>query len=288
MMDLAKATFTGDLLEEIISLANDSTDGGMHAINDWTSLRAHVVEHFLFACKDIRLQTQLESARQRMGESTPAYVRHFQADATRVYGTKARAVTEETRVVASFLCSLADRQFAEKLYRTGSVAKLDSAIKVALEKEAEREKMEQMLRSRGEEPMEVGAINSTGHLLDLMGTMQQRLEQVSTRLAKMEAAASAKSVSPKRMEESQPNKQRPNRLQQGCGKSLVAGKAKRRPDHKWEMEDRPICNRCGKPGHQYCECTAYQKMLTAPSVGGGDRCSLRWLPPERPFSHCRM
>ena len=171
MMDLAKATSTGDLLEEIRARVNDSTDGGMHAINDWASLHAHVVEHFLSTCEDIKLQTQLESARQQMGESTRAYVHRFRADAARAYGMKARAATEETRVVASFLRSLADLQFAERLYWMGRVAKLDSAIKVALEKEAEREKMEQMLRSWGEEPMEVGALNATGQLLDLMGTI---------------------------------------------------------------------------------------------------------------------
>ena len=48
---------------------------------------------------------------------------------------------------------------------------LDSALEVALEKEAERERMEQMLRSRGEEPMEVSSVDATSRLLGVMDTM---------------------------------------------------------------------------------------------------------------------
>ena len=120
MLDLAKATATGELLEEIRARVNDTTDSGIHAIEDWATLRAHVVEHFLSACEDVKLQTQLETTKQRTGETTPAYIRRFGTDATRAYGTTARAPTEENRVVASFLRGLSDRQFAERLYRTCS------------------------------------------------------------------------------------------------------------------------------------------------------------------------
>ena len=116
MLDLAKATATGELLEEIRTRVNDTTDGGIHAIEDWATRRAHVVEHFLSACEDVKLQTQLETTKQRTGETTPAYIRRFRTDATRAYGTTARAPTEENRVVASFLRGLSDRQFAERLY----------------------------------------------------------------------------------------------------------------------------------------------------------------------------
>lgn len=252
MINLAKATATGDLLEEVRSRVNDRSDGGMNAIENWKYLRAHVIEHFLSACEDIKLQTQLETTKQRMGETTAAYIRRFRADANRAYGPGARAATEETRVVANFLRGLADRQFAERLYRTGRVATLDSAIKVALEKEAERERMEQMLRSRGEEPMEVSAVGATDRLLELMGTMQHRLDQVSSRLAKMEAAKNRPTVTA-------PSRRQVPRRQDDRGKGRI--------EHKWDAQGRPICSKCGKSGHLYRECPGRQK--TAPTPSGG-------------------
>ena len=104
------------VLEEIKARVSDQTGGGMYSIEGWTRLRAHIVDHFLPACEDVKLQTQLETAKQGMGEATPAYMRRFRADANRAYGTKVRPATEENRVVASFLHGLADRQFVERLY----------------------------------------------------------------------------------------------------------------------------------------------------------------------------
>ena len=247
MIKLAKATTTGDLLEEIRARVNDRADG----IKNWLNLRAHIVKHFLSACEDIKLQTHLETIRQRKGESTPAYIRRFRSDANRAYGTGARAATEETRVVASFLRGLADRLFAERLYRTGRVATLESAIKVALEKEAEREKMEQMLRSRDEEPVETGVLDATGQLLGLIDTMRKRLEQVTTRLAKIEASKELK---------------QPPKVKKGQWKQGRSGA--KRPAHKWDSQGRPLCSWCGEVGHMYRECNDRSKQRPSPSQGG--------------------
>ncbi len=255
VLDLAKATATGDLLDEIRARVNDETDGGLHAVDDWTGLRAHIVDHFLSACEDVKLQTQLETTKQRVGETTPAYIRRFRTDANRAYGIHVRAPTEENRVVASFLRGLADRQFAERLYRTGRVATLSNAIQVALEKEAERERMEQMLRSRGEEPMEVSPVDATDKLLGVMTTMQHRLEQVSSRLAKMEARGA---TPPK----TKPIQDPPKRRQQQDGQG-----DKRRPRYRWDEQGRPICNRCARPGHISRECPN-RKGTSTPQMGG--------------------
>ena len=255
MLELAKATATGDLLDEVRARVNDKTAGGMHAADDWASLRAHIVAHFLSACEDVKLQTQLETTKQRMGETTPAYVRRFRTDANRAYGTKDRAPTEENRVVASFLWGLADWQFAERLYRTGRVATLASAIQVALEKEAERERMEQMLRSRGEEPMEVSSVEATDRLLGVMNMMQRRLEQVTSHLAKMEAAGEARP-------NTKPQQEIPKHRQQQGGQG-----DKRRPRYRWDEQGRPICNCCARPSHIYRECPN-RKGASASQQGG--------------------
>jgi hypothetical protein len=96
MLGLAKATATGDLLEEIRSHVNAEAP---HNIEDWESLREHVMNHFLSACETIKLQTKLETIKQRSGETTPTYIRRFRADASRAYGTTPRAPTEAQAAV---------------------------------------------------------------------------------------------------------------------------------------------------------------------------------------------
>lgn len=240
MVSLAKATTTGELLEEIRACCNVAPP---HGIDDWTSLREHVVEHFLSACENIKLQAKLETIKQRMGEATPTYIRRFRTDALRAYGTSGRAATEEARVVASFLRGLANRQFAERLFRSGKVGTLQEVIAVALEKEAERERMEQVLRSRGEEPMEVAPVDSTTKLLGTLDTVQRRLDQVTNRLNKVEGSAKKEAEKPK------PQRQEPRPM----------GRRSSRPDHRWNERGQPICNYCGFAGHLYRECPKRQQ-----------------------------
>ena len=102
MLKLAKATTTGDLQEEV----RRWTNGPVDTVDTWPSLRPRILEHFLSACETVRLQTQLEALRQRMGEATPAYIRRFRSEAARAYSGTDRAPSEESRVVAAFLRGL--------------------------------------------------------------------------------------------------------------------------------------------------------------------------------------
>lgn len=231
MICLAKNTTAGDLLDEIRRWANADGD----AITTWPELRAKVVQHFLSACETIKLQAMLEVTRQKTGESTPAYIRRFRAEASRAY-PDGRAASEENRVVASFLRGFSDRQFAARVFRSGKVAKLAEAVAEALAKEAEQEKLQQVLR--GPEPMEIDAVNTekpVDKLLSIMETMDRRLQQLNTRVAKVEA--NRRTEVPK----AAPRQQ---------GRS---GKATR-TDHKWTTDGRAICNNCGQVGHLYREC----------------------------------
>ena len=47
--------------------------------------------------------------------------------------------------MGSFLRGLADRKFVESMFKSGRINTLAAATAVTLEKEAERERMEQML-----------------------------------------------------------------------------------------------------------------------------------------------
>lgn len=110
--------------------------------------------------------------------------------------------------------------------------------------------MEQVLRSRGEEPMEVGSVDTTGKLLSVMESMQRRLEQVNSRVANMEGKTKAPPPATK--------------PQEGQSKKPIPRKKNVRPDHRWTEKGEPICNLCYKPGHLYRECPA--RTRTGPST----------------------
>ena len=193
LIRLAKQTATGDLLEEIRRWTSAEHDG----VSTWPDLRKKVLEHFLSACETLKLQAQLEHAKQKEGETISAYIRRYRAEATRAYPEE-RPTSEERRVVASFLRGFADRTFAERLFRTGKVTTLTEAISTALEKEAERESLEQVLQIKGQETMEVDVVNKTTvsaetKMTSMMETIQRRLEQLNSRLAKVEASRNQQS-----------------------------------------------------------------------------------------------
>ena len=176
---LVKATTTGDLLTEV--------RGWLHQdqpLTTWTDLREKITENFLSACETIRLQTELESTRQKPGESASAYIRRYKLLAARAYPND-RADTDEHRVVSAFLKGFTDREFGCRLFRTGRTQTLATASVVALEKETQREKEVQIL---GHEPMEVGSGRPENvmadKLLSVIETMQRRMEQIQTGVSK--------------------------------------------------------------------------------------------------------
>ena len=265
LIQLAKQTTTGDLLEEIRRWTSTDHDG----VRTWRDLRKKVLEHFLSACEFLKLQAQLEHATQKEGETISAYIRRYRVEASRAYPEQ-RPATEEHRVVASFLRGFADRAFAERLFRTGKVSTLAEAINTALEKEAEREKLEQVLQSRGHESMEVDVVDRPAVGLstsDKMGsmieTMQRRLEQLNTRFAKLEAAKNKQSTPIRASATStgnNVNKQRSRKTIHVDGRQPV--NTERR--HQWTPDGRPICGFCRYPGHLFREC---QKRLKEAAVG---------------------
>ena len=67
MISLAKHTTSGDLLEEIRRWCKLEL-----AVNTWAGLKGKVLEHFLSACENLKLQALLEQATQKNGETTSA------------------------------------------------------------------------------------------------------------------------------------------------------------------------------------------------------------------------
>ena len=256
VINLAKATSTGELLEEIRRVTNVPAPSN---IDEWDELRSHVVEHFLSACEEIKLQAQLEKAKQRLGETPAAYIRRFRGDATRAY-TQTRSQSEEERVVGAFLRGFADRTFAERLFRKGPHKKLHEAVKAALDLETQRERMEQVLHQQGHEPMEVGVTDALKGIATNVGTMNDMLRSVSARLDKLEK---------------QPRQQQRPGQQQALQPSS-ATQAPQRPapqnsPYKWAEDGKPICAYCQKKGHKQFACRKKQadrKSANPPPAAG--------------------
>ena len=95
-------------------------------------------------------------------------------------------------MVSSVLKGLKDQKLATQVCELSKCDTFEAASKVALEKEAQREKMEQMLEH---EPMEVGSAHKENGVADnfmsIIDTMQRRIEQMHTRLQQTEACLSA-------------------------------------------------------------------------------------------------
>ena len=269
LIRLAKQTATGDLLEEIKRWTSAEHDG----ISTWPDLRKKVLEHFLLACETLKLQAQLEHAKQKEGETISAYIRRYRVEATPAYPEE-RPTSEERRVVTSFLRGFADRTFAERLFRTGKVTTLTEVISTALEKEAERESLEQVLQIKGQETMEVDVVNKTTEsaetrMTSMMETMQRRLEQLNSHLSKVEpfrnrqsppksprAAVNSTANRPSRRRTSEPDRRQPvhrNRL------------------HQWTPDGRPICGFCRQPAHFYRECQRRLSGTAASSTPSGSQ-----------------
>ena len=266
IIQLCKQTSSGDLLEEIRRWT--SVEQG--CITTWAELRKKVLEHFLSACENLKLQAMLESAQQNDGETISAYIRRFRAEATRAY-PETRPPIEENRVVASFLRGFADLPFTERLFRTGKVSTLEEAISTALEKEAQRERLEQVLLKRGQEKMEVDSVDTAPTKASVVDTMQRRLEQLNTRMAKVEAKGSKQPAPSASANEPQQSAQAAQAAKQRPQNPGNKQPARRDPRHLWTADGKPICGYCSRTGHLFRECLQRRRenAAVAPTPSGG-------------------
>ena len=171
LLPLIKTTTTGDLLQEVRRWTTEP-----QAATTWPQLRAKISDHFLSACETTRLQTALESIKQKVDETPAAYIRRFKSDVRRAY-PNTRESAEEQRVVMTFLKGFRDRSFAGRIFKTERTTTLEEAVAVALEKEAKREKLDQALGQH--EPMEIGAADkdkeAASRVLSIIQTMERRM-----------------------------------------------------------------------------------------------------------------
>lgn len=245
MISLAKHTTSGDLLEEIRRWCNTEV-----SVTTWAQLKVKVLEHFLSACENLKLQALLEQSTQRNGETTSAYIRRFKAEAQRAY-VGARAPSEEQRVVASFLRGFVDRHFAERVFRKGKTTTLAEVTEAAAALEAEQEKLNQVFKTTGAEPMEVDVVQAEA-AADTLTSLQKKIEQLSVRVEKAEAQNKQRHQTRPKSEA----KAAAWRMDKRAVDKVPVSKHKGGPRlvHKWTEDGRPICNYCSQPGHFFREC----------------------------------
>ena len=287
-LELAKATSCSDLLDELRRLVS----GGLRT---WTELRPKIIDHFLSACEEIRLQVQLETARQKNGENPAAYIRRFRTEAPRAYSS-ARGAPEEDRVIGAFLRGFSDRHFAERLFRKGPLKSLTDAINLAFEMEAQRERMDQTLRAVGQEPMEVNVAEGRNPPLQVtVDKLVMAVTGITQRLTQMDrpqstpdrkgdgrnrpAASASRFRAPP---PARPWTDRPNADQGGRRETRpwmdrpTPGRGGRRetrpglagPAYQWTKEGQPICAHCKAIGHKRAECRKRQREAQGVATSG--------------------
>ena len=230
----------------------------------WQQLRNRVLEQFLSACETLKLQTMLEATTQHTGETIPAYVRRFKAEAQRAYTTP-REGSEEFRVVSSFLRGLRDRHFAERVFRKGRTGSLQEVTTTTLELEAEREKMDQMLKSRGQEMMEVDSVGRKDSTDDPLAQMQRQLQELTLRIARSEQRPSPRSTRPdhKQQWEEKRNGRNPQPQQRRQQRTTTGEhKPQTSTPYKWTRSGQPICSFCERPGHIRRDCRRRNSRTT--------------------------
>ena len=141
-----------------MKLGRDATTRPLRSPPGSNFKRVRILEHCLSACESLKLQAMLETTTQQNGEAISTYVRRFRPEAQRAYSQQ-REASEEFRVVSAFLRGFRDRHFAARIFRKGRIGTLAEATTSALELEAEREKMKQMLKVSGQESTEFTVVD---------------------------------------------------------------------------------------------------------------------------------
>ena len=134
LFDLIKKTTYGNLRQTTKTWLSQ-TDPAI----TWSQLREKVSHQFLSSVEQMKMQMALEGAKQKPDETTAAYIRRFVIDTDRTHPTM-RSASDEVRVVSSMLKGLTDRKLAGQVCDADEVDTLADASKVALAKEAKREK----------------------------------------------------------------------------------------------------------------------------------------------------
>ena len=262
LLPLIKTTTTGDLLQEVRRWTTEP-----QAATTWPQLRAKISDHFLSACETTRLQTALESIKQKVDETPAAYIRRFKSDVRRAY-PNTRESAEEQRVVMTFLKGFRDRSFAGRIFKTERTTTLEEAVAVALEKEAKREKLDQALGQH--EPMEIGAADkdkeAASRVLSIIQTMERRMAQLASTVDQHESRLTAPPRG-SRPQEDWGSREKPRRDRQWKTSRKQQGRerdTRQRPTGPhWTHEGEPICFSCNRVGHMSYACTSSQAKNTA-------------------------
>ena len=221
------------------------------------------------------MQMALEGAKQKPDETTAAYIRRFVIDADRTYPTT-RSASDEVRVVSSILKGLTDRKLAGQVCDEDEVDTLADSSKVALAKEAKREKREQMIgHDDGHEPMELGSAHqdkdAADKFLSSMDTMQRRMEQMQTRLQQAESRLTE--TPPASPPPQHPQSTQPDRTRHLNWRPALRDRRNTR-SHQRQAPARPRWTDQGEPPCLRCNCCSQptrtqSRQQNSPTAPGG-------------------
>lgn len=245
-LELAKLAAAGPLKEAIIA----------EKAKDWPTLRLALAKEFVSIDFAAQQKEELESLRQRSGESLVAFNYEFKTIASEAYP---QPLTDEHELVRSYLSALHDRKMAEKVIthdRPDTLAKAMATIR-------EKSRAGELLKPKQGKVHAIETIPPSSDKLELA------IDKLTDRLAHLEA--SNQSVSSTLAQVAAVTKEtkcfkcgKLGHFANKCPSKLSPQAAPFTPNPRAPSAANP-CHKCGKAGHFAKECrSAAQVFPQAP------------------------
>ena len=269
-LDVATTVASGGLRREILRIMKE-VPGIL-----WKEVREKLQNRFLSINENEALRRNLEKLKQSQTESVANFCRIFRDAAEQAYPPLSRNEDQQRLILRHFLQGLKSNALAKRINNEARPKTIEEALKMVAQFEEDEDRYARL--ERKEEPMEIGSANTD------QSSLLRKMEQLSTKIAKLEVQVEASKSANKRpggkYEKSQgPSQKYPyesrrqgnnysqttqNADNRGSGRYNGNGQGRgsstrNRPSPKWTNDGRPICLLCNQSGHMKAHCRSGQR-----------------------------
>ena len=249
VLELAHYTSRNSLLEAISN--NNATT--------WEDLKKEIVKQFLTGAEDLQYRQQLTTMTQKSGETIQSYTQRYKTIYNLAYPVTPGAV-EEQNALGFYLRGLSDQNLAKSVFtKLTEPRKLLEAFKLI------HEKAQILERYKAITLKNVNTSNDT----NMYESFSLQLNQISTKLAKLQARDTTHGGTPKKSPPHQkqtttPPKQQLQRRHSQQKQQQHHHQQRQPQQQRQSWSQQVMCYRCGRPGHVRLACSAYWHVDGSP------------------------